>query len=68
MSYPAAQHDRMLAGLVIPCYVVGWIWSPAGCGFPMAVTGRARGCAGMPWQPARPATGGRRPWASRACW
>ncbi|HGY2299761.1 TPA: phage baseplate assembly protein V [Pseudomonas putida] len=23
MSYPAAQHDRMLAGLVIPCYVVG---------------------------------------------
>ncbi|MGE8464496.1 MAG: phage baseplate assembly protein V, partial [Pseudomonas capeferrum] len=23
MSYPLAQLDRMLAGLVIPCYVVG---------------------------------------------
>lgn len=59
MSYVSAEHDRMLAAMILPCVVVAVDLAAARYGCAPA-TGPAAGCAGTPWQPARFATGVRR--------
>lgn len=56
MSYPTAQHDRMISDQVIKGYVVAVD----------LMAGRLRMTDGSDWLPARPAIGGRQAWASRA--
>ena len=58
MSYVSAEHDRMLAAMILPCVVVAVDLAAARVA--LAATGPAAGCAGTPWQPARFATGVRR--------